>query len=216
MKRLLLSSIFIICSVTAWCQYPHSHIQDLQHVAQVTLPDTPIVRHTKRGLVYTVSYDSLVYTASSASIKQGLGEVIDNSPLDSVYKGAIKGIVRSTGGSLVYQRDIIEQGLKGMEFETTSGNSGGNYHLFYRIFYFNDELVMQGMWCPSNVQRNDSRIKTFFDTFKLKIKPGDIKQGTGVIILAAVKYALISVLILAAIVALIVFLARRSNSRTTQ
>jgi len=208
MKRLLLSSILIICSVTAWCQYPHNHIQELQRVAQVTLPDTPIVRHTKRGLVYTVSYDSLIYTASGASIKQGLGDVIDNAPLDSVYKGAIKGIVRSTNGSLIYQRDITDQGLKGMEFETSSGD----YHLFYRMFYFNDELVMQGMWCPSNVQRNDGRIKTFFDTFKLKIKPGDIKQGTGVIIFAAVKYALIAVLVLAAIVALIVFLNRRSKA----
>jgi len=216
MKGLLLSSLLIICSVTAWCQYPHNHIQDLQRVAQVTLPDTPTTRHTKRGVVYTVTYDSLIYTASGASIKQGLGDVIENSPLDSIYLGAIKGIVRSTNGSLIYQRNIVEQGLKGMEFETSSGNSGANYHLFYRIFYFNDELVMQGMWCPANVQRNDSRIKIFFDTFKLKIKPGDIKQGTGVIIFTAVKYALIVVLILAAIVALIVFLTRRSNSRATQ
>ncbi|HEX3386253.1 MAG TPA: hypothetical protein VHS53_13730 [Mucilaginibacter sp.] len=213
MKRLILSLLLITYSIASWCQYPDKHIQDLQQVARVTLPDSPVVRHTKRGLVYTVSYDGLIYTASGAVIKQGLGDIIQSDPLDSIYVSAINGIVRTTNGKLLYKKDITEQGLKGMEFETSSVDSLAKYNLFYRIFYFNDKLVIQGIWCPQDVQRTDDRINTFFNTFKLTIKPGDIRQGTSVIIFSAVKYALIIVLALAVIVALIVFLARRSNSK---
>lgn len=216
MKRLILSLLLIIYSVTAWCQYPHSHIQDLQHVAQVTLPDTPTVRHTKRGLVYSTTYDGVIYTTSASVINTSFGDIIRGTPLDSIYMGAVKGITKSTGGTLIYKKDIVVQGVKGMEFETGAVENGTNFYLFYRIFYFNDKLLMQGMWFRETVQRNDNRINTFFDTFKLTINPADVKQGTGIIVFTAVKYALIIILALAVIIALIVFLARRSHSKTQQ
>src|ERR1700752_3793620 len=101
MKRLILSILLITYSAASWCQYPNNHIQDLQQIARVTLPVSPIARPTKRGLVFTVHYEGLVYTASGAVIKQGLGDIIQNQPLDSIYTSAIRGITRTTNGTLV-------------------------------------------------------------------------------------------------------------------
>jgi hypothetical protein len=211
MKRLIFSTLLILSSVAAWCQYPHQYIQDLQHVAQVTLPDSPVVDSLKTNILYRVVNDKVIYVAGCSRTVQSF-----RGTINLVYTDAINDMIDVTNGTIVYKKDITEQGLKGIEIETRAAKSDTNYNLFFRVFYFNDVLITQGMVFPKEVQRTDNRINNFFSTFKLVIKPKDIRQNTSVSTLTVLKYVLIIVLVLAIIVALIVFLVRRSNSKTTQ
>lgn len=215
MKRLILSLLFAIHSLFAWCQYSHNYIQNIQQIARVTFPDTPKMSTTKSGVIYTLKYNGLVY-ATSFGVANGLGDFVNPRPLDSFYNDGIKGITQDTSAKLIYKKVIVAEGVKGLEFECITNGINNNSYLFSREFFFNQRMVVQMIWFPHAVQRNDNRINTFFNTFKLSIKPSEIQQGTSAIIFSAIKYALIVIMVLAVIIALIVFLVRRSNSKITQ
>jgi hypothetical protein len=211
MKTLTVSLLLITYSLTSWCQYPRQYIQNLQHVAQVTFPGPPTVDSLTTNLSYRLVNEKVMYIASCSRTKQNFGGTIN-----SVYDGAINDMTDVTHGTIVYKKDITEQGLQGIEVETHSTDSSKDFYLFFRIFYFNDVEITQGMMFPKEVQRSDSRINLYFSTFKLLIKPNYIRQNTSVSALAVLKYALMILLVLAAIIAFIVFLTRRSYSKQKQ
>jgi hypothetical protein len=174
MKKALLCFLVLLYSITAFCQ--HLYKQNLNHVAQITFPDTPKMQHDNAGTFYSVTVDRNIYLAQVAIAKKSLRDLFTSHLNDSIYSGVIEGTLTASKGKLLYKRKITVNGLDGVEFSYRAKIKSLNYYRYHQAFYFNNTLVLYGYWTPDSLQSDNKAIKAFFGTFKVTLPDDEVRQ----------------------------------------
>jgi hypothetical protein len=174
MKKLILFFLVLFYSITAFCQ--HSFKQNLKNVATIILPDTPKIEYTKRGTIYIVRKNRVIYISQVAQLNKNLEDFLTEHLADSIYEGFIKGSLKD-GGTLFYKKNIYVNGLHGIEFGYVKRYDSITSYRYHQSFYFNNILIANGFWSRDSLRSDNKEIKAFFSTFKLTIREVDVDQG---------------------------------------
>jgi len=214
MKKILLALLTSILTIAAYGQHQPAYIQNIGGEAILFFPDTPRVSKVDNGLAYEANYDGILYAASTEKVKLGPFDVFYRNFRESFYRGVLIGFAKSIHGKILYKKDIVVDGVSGIEYEGKGTFDTTTYYIVYRSFYIDKKLVSQGMWFKEPVTQNDARMNAFFSTFKFIQKPNHNSVWSDkTLVIKGVKYALIIILLITLIVGSIIFIARRSSAK---
>ena len=136
------------------------------------MPDTPKVKSTGIYTGYFISnpkerYIAFIQPLDSATI----ADVKDH--ISSFYGGVIKGVIGAvnTKGTLIYKKDIIIDGVQGMEFEYLSTlNPKVPDVRFQRCVFFNDKVYNLCHWVfTDSVKETEQNRMQFFNSFHINL-----------------------------------------------
>lgn len=153
--------------------------QDLGRSAYITFPDTPKMTVEKDETVFALNDSGIVYLAITAPVKKNLKDLMTKGDNDSLFEGVIIGSLRSSKGRLLYKKPVEMNGLKGLEFAYAADVDSVKSYRYHQAFYLNSTLIFYGYWSKDSLQADDKGMRSFFNSFKLKIKPKDIVQDDG-------------------------------------
>lgn len=143
----------------------------------------------------------------------------DNS-VDSIYSYFITGSLKGTKGKLLYKKKASIRQLDGIEFSYQAEISGQTLIAYNQAVFLNDTLLNYVILSPEPMKKDDKKIRSFFDSFKLKISADDIRQdGSSALayesgrVLAKIIFVVILLLIGGGIVFLIRKLVYRKRKK---
>jgi hypothetical protein len=215
MKKLLLVLLTSFLSIAVHGQHKLNYVQNIGNTAVISFPDTPRVSTLDKGFSYDVNENGILYTASSYTVATGALNFLFKNAEDSFYQGVLIGFIKSIHGKILYKKDIVVDGIKGIEYEGRGTIDSTIYYMFYRSFYTNKKLVSHGVWFRRPVPRNDERINSFFSTFKFtgKADQTSLLSGKGPGIKGFVyAFAIVSIIII--IIGSIAFIFKKSQQKT--
>jgi hypothetical protein len=175
MKKLLtFFTITLICPIAAHCQHPFK--QNLGEIATITFPDTPKTKKISTEIFYISKYDKATYFGQAAPLPTSLRDLLTNTNLDSVYNSFANAVLIDTKGRIFYKKNITVNALNGVEFGFAFKIKEKTYYDYQNVFYLNDVLINYSYLSSDSLKKDDEKIKSFFGTFKLTIKPDQIRQ----------------------------------------
>jgi hypothetical protein len=215
MKKLLLALLTSFFSIAVHGQHRLNYVQDIANIAVITFPDTPHIYKTKGALTYQFTTNEVLYVAASAPVNTSALDLIYLNFLDSFYRGVLIGFAKNIHGKILYKKDIVVDGIKGIEYEGRGVIDTTTYYMFYRSFYINKKLVSHGVWFRQPVPRDDERINSFFSTFKFTGKANEVSFFSNKsIVIKGFIYAFAIVSIIIIIIGSIAFIVKRSQQKT--
>ena len=215
MKKSILALLTSLLTIAVYGQHKPSYIQDIGGTAILFFPSPPRVSTVDQGLSYEANYNGILYAASSYNVKQGALDFLYTNFEDSFYRGVLIGFAKSIHGKILYKKDIVVGGVKGIEYEGRGILDTTTYYVFYRSFYINKKLISQGIWFTQPVPRNDERLNSFFSTFKYTGKINHSSPWTDkTLIIKGIKYAFIIILIITLIIGSIIFVVKRPAKKS--
>ena len=177
MKRLV--PILLVALTPFFAFGQKGYQQDLNKIASITFPDTPKATVKNDETVYVLSDSGIVYLAIAAPVKKGLKDIFTKNVNDSLFNGVILGSLKTSNGKLIYKKPVEMNGLKGLEFGYEPEADSAKSYRYHQTFYVNGTLIFYGYWSKDSLQADDKGMRSFFNSFKLKIKPKDIIQDDG-------------------------------------
>jgi hypothetical protein len=162
MKKALVTLFISLSSFIAYCQHPC--VQGLQSAARITFPDTPKVEYSHGDAYY-------IYTGRNLYFAEviDLGKITRDSLKASgdIYAEFTYRFIKRENGSVFYSENIEVHGLKGVAYNFKCNIKGGTYYGYQQIFHLKDQLIGYILLSPDSLKKNDKKITSFFDTFKL-------------------------------------------------
>jgi hypothetical protein len=178
MKKSLLTLSLLFYSITVFCQLKYK--QDLKGIAQINFPDTPKVKVLADGVsVYVFNGDGIIYMAQVSPVGRSVKDMLTDSSLDSIYSYFVTGSLKGTKGKLLYKKNASIRKLDGVEFSYKANISGQNLTAYNQAVFLNDTLLNYVILSPDPMKKDDKKVRSFFDSFKLKISADDARQDGG-------------------------------------
>ena len=175
MKTITIIILLFVLPIAAYCQQGFK--QDLNHIASITFPDMPKTTVEKNETVFALNDSGIVYLAIAAPVQKGIKDYFTKNSNDSLFQGVIKGSLQSSKGILFYRKNVVMNGLKGLEFGYKAVLDSVKSYRYHQAFYVNNTLIFYGYWSKDSLQADDKGMRSFFNSFKLKVKPVDITQS---------------------------------------
>ncbi|MBS1523275.1 MAG: hypothetical protein JST50_19910 [Bacteroidetes bacterium] len=215
MRKTILALLTSILTISAYGQHTLHYLQNIGNDAIIIFPDTPRITQGVTSISYEVDYYDMMYAANSSSVEGGSVDFLYRDFTNSLYRRSIAKFIKTIHGKLIYKKDIIVDGVKGIEFECHGNLDTAGYYIFYRFFYYNKRFITEGIWFKQEAQRNDERLNAFFSTFKFirKAEHNNSVWSNKTLVIKGVKYALIIILLITLIVGSIIFIARRLSAK---
>jgi len=174
MKKFIVAFIILINPITSYCQHPF--LQNLVGIATITFPDTPKVKSISGERFFVLNYHNASYSAVGSSLESGVGDLLSKNN-DSAYNYFISAMLKKVKGKILYKNNISIQGIKGVEFGASGKTTLDQpFYSYHRLLSLNDFLIDYSFSSLDSIKKNDAKITSFFDTFKLTIKPSEIRQ----------------------------------------
>jgi len=214
MKKIIIILVFFLNFPIAYCQHPFK--QNLGNIATVTFPDTPKTKNIEYVKLFYCNYNDLFYIAQASALDSGLKDLLKDDNNDTLYNSFIESELKSTNGKLFYKRAKKINTLTGIEYGFTIISNGQTYYNYNNLFYINDQLVSYSIRSQDSLKKDDKKINTFFDTFKLTVPNNEVRQSGGQEIgykLGHVVAVLLMIGIICAIGGLIVYIIMRINNK---
>jgi len=210
MKKILPLVLLALIPFAVFSQQGYQ--QDLNHVASLTFPTKPTATVQDVKTIYVLSDSGIVYLAAVAPYKKGVKDLFTKNINDSLFHGAMQGSLQSAKGKLIYQKPVDMNGLKGLEFAYQADLDSVKSYRYHQVFYLNNTLIFYGYWSKESLQTDDKGMRSFFNSFTLKVKPTEANQQDASNLAYNVGKGIGYVLIAGAIVLLglgVVFLIRK-------
>jgi|GEM_PF-3167019 len=157
-----------------------SYKQNLIDVAVINFSGKPEILDTLGKKLYNLSAENLqqsvVLSNYAPNDKFELGE----GELSRFYDGFISGTLKSTGGKLLYRKDVIIDGMKAVEFEfTISPGKAQTDHGFQRIIYTDKGIfILSYLLMAGERASREKEREIFFNSFQFTIEKQSILQFT--------------------------------------
>ena len=151
--------------------------QDLDHIAVITFPDTTKATTKDDETIYALNESRIVYLAAITHIDKGVKDLLNKNSNDSLYDGLISGSMENSKSRLLYKKHIEAAGLDGVEFAYSADEDSVISYRYHQAFYLNNTAILLGYWSIDSLKADDKGMRSFFGSFKLKIKPDEVRQG---------------------------------------
>jgi len=177
MKKIIPFILASLLPFAAFCQKGYQ--QDLNRIASITFPDTPKTTVEKDETVFALNDSGIVYLAIAAPVQKGIKDIFTKNANDSLFEGVIIGSLKSSKGKLFFKKPVQMNGLQGLEFGYEAEVDSVKSYRYHQAFYLNGTLIFYGYWSKDSLKADDKGMRSFFNSFKLKVKPKDIIQDDG-------------------------------------
>lgn len=177
MKKVTLILILFLFSFNfSFAQETHS--QDLENLAVISFPSTPVIADTMGQKVYSLAMDKTNYIVIIMN-RSGNKFELKKGDLDEFYTGTINGTLKASEGKLINKREFTVDGLKGIEFEfTTTKNPGLPNLRFQRMVYTDKGFFSINFWTNDENENRLQEKDAFFNSLKFNTKDQELKQFT--------------------------------------
>lgn len=172
MRRIILFFLLAL-SVSAFAQQPYK--QAIHQTCEVTFPDKPVLKTVEDCDVYSKTIKSAFYLA----LVKSSGEEFLKDSIDVFYKGVVDGNLKTPKGELVYKKDILIDGLKGLEFEFIAQRSSGLPNVrFQQILYVDKQFFTFSFWTyQDSLKINEPKKSLFFNSIHVIADKNHLTQG---------------------------------------
>ena len=164
-KHTLFTIWLSLLSVTAFSQY--NYVQRLSSLATVGMPDTPKMFEKDGVKSYALNHNGVIFIANFAEVKTGLKGLFSSSKNDSIYTSFINGLIRGTGGKVLYKDKIKINDHPGIQLGYQTMLKGQQFYGYHRVVILSDTLISCGILSVDLLPKNDKNVNAFFDTFKV-------------------------------------------------
>ena len=175
MKKVLIALFAFFISTTAWCQ--DSRKIKLKDIGTIIFPVAPTSEVQGDDTLYAVRYNSVTYLATAAYAQKSINELLTEHILDSIYNDLIQGALEPMQGKLLLRKKITLNGAEGVSFAFKGQIKGSPYYGYNQSFYLNNTLIDYGIITPDSLKADDKVLTDFFGSFKLIIKPDEVRQS---------------------------------------
>jgi hypothetical protein len=162
---------------TGYCQV-RIKIQ-VDSLCEITFPEVPQTNDMDNNKVYYLNNPRTNYFVLVQDLTNGKISLTADS-LDSFYQGTIEGVLesKSTKGRLIYQKKILIDGFKGMEFEYQSNLNPKLPDIrFNRIILLNEKLYNYSFWTfKDSIKTYSAEKERFLNSFHITANKEKIKQ----------------------------------------
>ncbi|MFI5138141.1 MAG: hypothetical protein ACHQIM_09950 [Sphingobacteriales bacterium] len=182
MEKATLITVFILFnSLIAYCQRPYS--QDLQSEARITFPDTPKVEFSDGASYYIYrSNNNDLYFAQVTNLNKINPDSLNTNVPDDIYAQFIGSVINPLKGKVFYTEKIKAGNLGGVAFDYKCKLNGNTYFGYEEVFHLNNDLVSYSLLSPDSVSKEDEKIESFFNTFRLTPKrAAELNKKSGIL-----------------------------------
>lgn len=165
LRSVIVTLNFLLTSITAFAQY--DYVQKLGALASVAMPDTPKLVDKNGVKAYVLNHNGVMFLANAAEVKGGLKEFFIPSKTDSIYAQFITGLIKTTGGNVLYEDKIKINGHPALQFSYKTILNGQQVYGYHRVVVLGDTLISCGVLSADLVPKNDENLAAFFNTFKV-------------------------------------------------
>lgn len=218
MKKAVSILILLFFSIPAFCQVTYT--QNLKNIAQIKLPGQPVTKNLPLGItMYYYKTDSEIYFAQLAEYKKSLSELFTDDINKNIYTNYIIGNVHSGKGKLLYKKDILINGLKGVQYVYTSTLPKKKFVSYSRLVYLNETLLNLSVLTRDTISRDDEKIDEYFKSLKITLPANKIYSTNSEEIVArlggTVGIAIIIALLILLGLGIVYFIKRSANRKNT-
>ncbi len=205
---ILLISLF---SLPAFCQLLYT--QNLKNIAQIQFPGQPVSKDLPAGItMYYYKTDGEIYFAQIARYKKTLAELFTTDVNKKIYNDYIIGNIHSGKGKLLYKKDILINGLNGVEYVYNSTLPKKKFVSYSRLVYLNETLLNFSVLTRDTLTRDDKKIEEYFRSLKITIPRDKIYSTNSAEILK--RFGTVGIVAIAVLLGLgIWFILKRSAYR---
>ena len=194
MKKVISILLISFFSLPAFCQLTYT--QNLNNIAQIKLPGQPVIKNLPMGItLYYYITDSEIYFAQVAEYKKSLSELFTDDVNKKIYADYIIGNVHSSKGKLLYKKDILINGLNGVQYVYNSTLPKKKFVSYSRLVYLNNTLLNFSVLTRDTLTRDDEKIGQYFKSLKITIPRDSIYSTNSAEIFKRFGIAAIAVLL---------------------
>jgi len=137
--------------------------QNLIDIAKVSFPEKPVRQDTLNSHFFKYKSDSALYYIQINPIPDSSLDLNNKETLERYYEGMTGGIIESSKGTLISQKNVKIDGLDAMLIEFSSNAHPNLPNLrFNQIVMIGNTLVSQGYWTDSTLKTNTELDRKFF------------------------------------------------------
>jgi hypothetical protein len=168
MKKVISILLISFFSLPAFCQLTYT--QNLNNIAQIKLPGQPVTKDLPMGItMYYYKTDSEIYFAQVAAYKKSLSELFTTDVNKKIYNDYIIGNLHSAKGKLLYKKNILINGLNGVEYVYNSTLPKKKFVSYSLLIFLNDTLLNFSVLTRDTLSRDDKKIDEYFKSLKITI-----------------------------------------------
>lgn len=216
MKKLLI----ILLLLNTGIAFSQSGVKvKLENLAEVTFPAAPATKTVENQEVSFLKDSTAYYLSISKDMSKLPGFSLQKDSLNEFYTGIIEGTIKTSGGKVIYKKDILIDGFKAVEFEYTITNPNLPALSFQRTIFLDGKVIScTFMTSEENLKTNEPKRDAFFKSITVTADKSTIKQSSGADTAYKVGYSIgyiigvvFSIAVLIAIIVGVVFLIKRSS-----
>jgi hypothetical protein len=180
MKKNLITIFILFMAYEVYCQ--PSYVQDLSSEALIAFPAKPEIQFSDGATYYVYRANNDLYFAQVIDLHRINRDSLDlNSPKD-IYAKFITSVIEPLKGEVFYSEKIKMMGLNGVAFNYKCKLKGNIYYGYQQAFLLvNNNIVSYSLLSPDSIARENVKVKSFFNTFKLTPKKAaDMNKKSGI------------------------------------
>lgn len=151
----------------------------LENLAEVTFPAAPVTKTVENQEVSFLKDSTAYYLTISKDMSKLPGFSLQKDSLNEFYTGIIEGTIKTSGGKLIYKKDILIDGFKAIEFKYTIINPNLPALSFQRTVFLNGKIIScTFMTSEENLKTNEPKRDAFFKSITVTADKSITKQYT--------------------------------------
>jgi hypothetical protein len=152
---------------------------NLGGLAEVTFPSKPANKDLGNQEVNFLKDSTAMYLTYVKDLGKEVGFSLMRDSLNEFYAGIIEGTIKSSGGRVIYKKNIEINGLPAIECEYTLTNPNLPGIGFQRTIFLNKKLInCTFLTTEENIKINESKKDQFFGSIAIIADKSTIKQYT--------------------------------------
>jgi|GEM_PF-2307460 len=166
MRKILLIFFILISSLKAFCQL--NYTLTINNIAKINFPDTPVMKQMP-GKVTVYGYQGIEesYIFQISPFRRTDNDLFRKNADNKFYSEQIKETVNTLKAKLVYQKNILIDGIDGMEYAYTFNVGEVKLYSYNQIVSFNDTIFDYYVLSRDSLQKKSDKITAYFNSFKI-------------------------------------------------
>lgn len=154
--------LMLSCVVLAQETFPVK-ITDL---SSIEFPSKCEVNKIDSGTIYSLTNDNGLYIVVDKEISSIQSSKIEDNNLIEFYEGYIDGSLKATNSELISKKEIIVDGIMGVELEISVHQNPNYINRLRRVFYLKGHIITIEFLSTNDLNKFSK--STFFNSFKIK------------------------------------------------
>jgi len=175
MKKLIVTSLVLICATKAFCQLDYR--LNINDMAEIKFPGIPVERNMPGKLViYAYQGVQQSYVVQAAHTKKPAIGPSATDTRNNFFNNEIKLEIDTLKGTLLYKKNIQIDGVNGVEYSYSFVTQKVKIYNYNRLIFLNEVEIDYYIMSREPLKQNDKVLNDYFNSFKITIPKKDIRS----------------------------------------